>query len=91
MLNEFFKFLKEYNIMALSIAFIMGVASTSLVGSFVGDIMMPIIGGESWKEASLDVGNVTLQWGSFLAEVINFLILLIIVFFIAKILKEEKE
>jgi large conductance mechanosensitive channel len=95
MLKEFSKFLKEYKIIGLGLAFIMGAASTSLVKSLVNDMIMPIITplifGESWKNATLEIGPVVLKWGSFLAELINFTILAFIVFLIAKkILKEEE-
>jgi large conductance mechanosensitive channel len=95
MIKEFFSFLKEYKILSLGLAFIIGVASISLVQSLVNDIIMPIITpfifGESWKMATLTLGPVVIKWGTFLAELINFTILAFIVFLIAKkILKEEK-
>ncbi len=71
LVQEFKDFLNEYKIMGLAVAFIMGVALTSLVQSLVNDIIMPIItpvmpaGG--WKAAVLAVGPVKLAWGSFLA------------------------
>ncbi|HKK54181.1 MAG TPA: MscL family protein [Patescibacteria group bacterium] len=95
MYKDFFKFLKEYKIVSLGIAFIIGVASTSLVNSLVNDIIMPIISpflfGESWRSASLNIGPVIIKWGSFLAELFNFAILAFIVFFIAKKILKEKE
>jgi large conductance mechanosensitive channel len=42
MFQEFFDFLKEYNVMSLAIGFIIGAASNSLVKSLVEDIIMPI-------------------------------------------------
>ncbi|NLW76451.1 MAG: large conductance mechanosensitive channel protein MscL, partial [Methanomicrobiales archaeon] len=44
LLAEFFEFLKEYKVVALAVAFIMGVAATALVKSFVDNLIMPIIG-----------------------------------------------
>ena len=93
--QEFMEFLKEYKVVGLAVAFIMATASTSLVKSFVEDIIMPVItpfipGGE-WKEATLSIGPIVLSWGSFLSQVINFVILALVVFVIAKkLLKEEK-
>lgn len=94
MIKGFMEFLKEFNIVSLAIAFIMGSASTSLVNSLVKDILMPLlsslISSESWKIASIYIGGVKVAYGSFLAELINFLILALIVFIIAKkILKME--
>lgn len=88
MLREFAKFLKEFNIISLSVGFVMGTASTALVGSLVKDILMPIaaplMGAESWREASWHIGPITFAIGSFAAELFNFLILAFIIFIIAK-------
>jgi large conductance mechanosensitive channel len=43
MMSEFKQFLKEYKVMGLAIAFIMGVAATTLVQSLVNNIIMPLI------------------------------------------------
>lgn len=95
MVREFLDFLKEYNIVALAMAFVMGTASTTLVNSLVNDIVMPffapILSGGEWKTAMLNLGPIHVAYGSFLAQLINFAILALVVFFIAKkILKEEK-
>ncbi|HRZ85553.1 MAG TPA: MscL family protein [Candidatus Paceibacterota bacterium] len=95
LIKEFMEFLKEYKIVGLAIAFIMGVAATALIKSLVDNIIMPIItpfipGGE-WKVATVSLGPVVLSWGAFLGEVINFIIIALVVFLIAKkVLKEEK-
>ena len=53
--KEFAVFLKEYRVVSLAIAFIIGEASTGLVNSFVKDILLPLatplMSAESWKEA----------------------------------------
>jgi len=95
LLKEFLEFLKEYKIIGLAIAFIMGVASTDLVKSLVNDILMPIITAfipdGAWKVATFHIGPIVISWGAFLAELINFIIIALAVFFIAKILiKKEK-
>ncbi len=97
--SEFKDFLKEYKVMGLAVAFIMGLAATSLVQSLVKDIIMPIITpfiptGE-WEKAVLTIGtplgDMAIKWGSFLSQLINFIILAFVVFLIAKyVLREEK-
>ncbi len=96
MLKEFAKFLREFNVIALAVGFVMGTASTTLVGSLVKDVLMPIaapfMGAESWREAMWNIGPVHIAIGSFAAERFNFLILAFIIFFIAKkLLKMEAE
>jgi large conductance mechanosensitive channel len=95
MLREFNEFIKEYKVMPLAIAFIMGAAITTMIQSLVNDVIMPVItpfipGGE-WKTATLVIGPIVIKWGSFLGALINFIIIALVVFMIAKmILKEEK-
>lgn len=88
MYKDFISFLKEYNIVSLSMAFIMGAASTSLVNSLVKDIIMPIFSpltaSGSWKEAVLSLGPISIRYGSFLGELLNFVILGLVVFILAK-------
>lgn len=86
--DEYVTFLKDYNIVALSVAFVMGAASTSLVQSLVKDIFMPLFSillpNGSWSEAVIIVGPATIRYGAFTAELINFLLLSFAVFFIIK-------
>lgn len=94
-LSEFMEFLKEYKVVPLAIAFIMGVAATSLIQSLVNDIIMPVVGvlipGGDWKTATLSVGPVKFGVGSFIGQIINFVIIAFVIFAIAKaVLKEEK-
>lgn len=95
LLKEFMDFLREYKVLPLAIAFIMGVAITALIQSLVNDIIMPVITpllpGEDWKAATFTIGPVVLRLGSFLSAVINFVIIAFVVFLIAKFaLKKEK-
>ncbi|MGV8171470.1 MAG: MscL family protein [Candidatus Woesearchaeota archaeon] len=93
--KEFKEFLTEYKIIGLAVAFIMGVAITALVKSLVDNIIMPIITpfipGGAWKVATFTVWKIVISWGAFLAELLNFIIIALVVFMIAKaILKEDK-
>ena len=93
--NEFKSFIKQYAIVGMAIAFIMGGATKDLTKSLVNDIIMPFIvpyaSVEGLKEATFNLGPIAIGWGSFLSAMINFAILALVVFIIAKkILKEEK-
>jgi large conductance mechanosensitive channel len=94
-MQEFREFLKEYKVVGLAIAFIMGAAATTLVQSLVNNIVMPLVTpfvpkGE-WATATWAIGPFVFGWGPFLSAVINFVILALVVFMVAKfILKEEK-
>lgn len=95
LIQEFLTFLKEYKIVSLAIAFVMGTASTALVNSLVKDIIMPFfnpfLAHGTWREAVLTMGPIHLAYGSFIAEMINFVIIALVIFIAAKkIFKEEK-
>lgn len=95
MIKEFMEFLKEYKVVALAIAFIMGVAATALIKSLVDNVIMPVITpfipGGAWKTATFVLGPINLGWGAFIGELINFLIIAFVVFMIAKkVMKEDK-
>jgi len=94
-IKEFKEFLKEYKVVPLAIAFIMGIAATALIQSVVNNLVMPIItpfipGGE-WQKATLSIGPIVISWGALLGAIINFIIIAFVVFLIVKfMLKEEK-
>ena len=94
--SEFREFLMEYKVVPLAVAFIIGVAATSLIQSLVANIIMPIltpfIPGGDWQNATFSIGAAKIGWGVFLAAAINFAILALVVFAIAKyILHEQKD
>ena len=94
-MKEFKDFLDEYKVIPLAIAFIMGVALTALIQSVVNNFVMPIITpfipGGAWQVAVLRLGPIVIGWGALLGAMINFVIIALVVFFIAKhLLKEEK-
>lgn len=95
---EFKQFLDEYKVVSLAVAFIIGAAVTALVTSLVSDIIMPIIHpalsatDSDWKNASLDIGSkISIKYGSFLGNLVNFIIPAFIVFMIAKLVLGEKK
>jgi large conductance mechanosensitive channel len=80
---------------ALAVAFIMGAPVAARVNSFVDNSIMPFIGvlvpSGDWKTATLALGPVNLGTGPFLAECINFIVIALVVFMIAKkVMGDEK-
>ncbi len=97
---EFKEFLKEYKVLALAIAFIMGIASTALIKSLVDNIIMPpiglVLGGMDFKAFALIIKPATetttavaINYGSFIGELINFIIIAFVVFMMAKFIMGE--
>ncbi len=95
LVKEFKEFLEEYKVMGLAVAFIMGVAITALVQSLVNNVVMPLITpfipGGGWKDATFSMGPIVIGWGAFLAALINFIIIALVVFLIAKMLFKEQK
>lgn len=94
-IKEFAEFIKEYKVLPLSIAFIIGIAATALVKSLVDNIVMPLITpfipGGSWETATFALGPIVIGWGAFLGALLNFIVIAFVVFIIVKmVLKEEK-
>jgi large conductance mechanosensitive channel len=94
-LHEFLEFLKEYKVIGLAIAFIMAVAASALVKSLVDNIVMPLITpfipGGAWRTATVTLGPWVFGVGAFVGELINFILIALVIFLLAKfLLKEEK-
>jgi len=94
-MKEFLDFLKEYKIIGLAIAVIIGTAAKDLVDALVADIIMPIVGlflpGEGWKNFVVSLGGAKFQIGHLINVTITFVIIAFLVFlFVKYALKKEK-
>ena len=95
-IKEFKEFLKEYKVIGLAIAVIIGFAANTLVKSLVDNIVMPLITpfipGGAWQTATFRFWVWKgIGWGPFLSALIYFIIIAWVIFLIAKfMLKEDK-
>ena len=84
MWKEFKEFAMKGNIMDLAIGVIIGGAFQKIVNSLVNDIIMPFlaifIGNIDYSELVLTINNVSIKYGSFITNVINFLIMAFAIF-----------
>lgn len=101
--GEFQKFLTKTNAMALAIGVIIGAASGQVVNSLVNDIINPLIGvllaNVDLANARIVLGTIkgadgklvenALRYGNFISILINFLIVMVVVFFVAKFFARE--
>jgi large conductance mechanosensitive channel len=93
MIKGFREFLFKNNVLALAIAVIVGGAVGKVVTSLAQDIIMPVVSpllpsGE-WRTAQIMIGKAAIKWGSFLGNVIDFLIIAFIVYLLTKALIKE--
>ena len=93
-LKEFKEFISKGNVVDMAVGVIIGGAFGKIVTSLVNDIIMPfiglIIGGINFSSLSFTVGEATINYGIFLQNVIDFLIIAACIFTIIKILSRFK-
>jgi large conductance mechanosensitive channel len=95
MLKDFVAFLKEYGIVGLAIAVIIGGKLNELVGSIVNDVLTPLLLQPALRAANVDdirkLSAGGILYGKALGATLDFLVVAILVFIFAKmVLKEEK-
>ena len=87
-LKEFKEFISRGNVMDMAVGIIIGGAFTGIVNSLVNDIINPLIGMIGGTDLSGYVlvlkDEATLNYGSFLTAIINFLIMAFVVFLLVK-------
>jgi large conductance mechanosensitive channel len=88
MLKEFRDFINRGNVIDLAVAVILGGAFTAIINSIVNDILMPLIGiilgGVNFQDWVITVGSAQLMMGNFVAAVINFILIALVLFLIVR-------
>lgn len=91
MIDEFRSFIARGNVLDLAVGVIIGAAFQSLVTSLTDNIISPILGcftEVDFSDYTLKIGTLTLRYGAFLTDVINFIIMAFIVFLIVKFMNK---
>lgn len=88
---EFMEFIGKGGVIGLAVGFIMGTYIGKVVSALVQDIIMPIPGalipGGDWRKAvlTLPIGQgINFAVGDFVGVIVDFVIVAVVVFFIAK-------
>ncbi len=88
MWEEFKKFAMKGNVVDLAIGVIIGGAFGKIVTSLVNDIIMPLIGlllgGISFTHLQLKIGEATVNYGAFIQNIVDFLIISFSIFIITR-------
>lgn len=94
-ISEFKEFISKGNVLDMAVGVIIGGAFSKIVSSLVNDVMMPligiIIGGHDFTNLSIKVGNAKIMYGSFLQNVVVFLIVAFCLFTVIKIINRFKK
>ena len=101
MFKEFKKFIARGNVIDLAVGGIIGGAFGKIVTSLVNDVLMPaigvVIGGLDFTNLSITIRDSKIMYGSFIQNVVDFLIVSFCIFMLIKIVnkithkKEEEE
>lgn len=91
---EFKEFINRGNVMDMAVGIIIGGAFTTIVKSLVDDILMPfigwVIGGRDFTAYTVQIGDATINYGTFIQNVINFFLISLTVFLLVKGLNSLK-
>lgn len=99
---EFKEFAMKGNVVDLAVGVIIGGAFGKIVASFVGDLVMPllgsVIGGVNFTDLAVNLGTgadgktpVLLKYGSFLQTMFDFLIIALVIFMAIRALNRLKK
>ena len=102
MMSEFRDFAMRGNVVDMAVGIVIGGAFGKIVSSFVSDVLMPPIGialggvdfsdlAMTLQEASGDVAAVTMNYGSFIQTVIDFVIIAFAIFMVIKAMNNLKK
>jgi large conductance mechanosensitive channel len=106
MLKEFKEFAMKGNLVDIAVAFVMGAAFNNVVTSFTGGIVSPLIGlifksdfkdlkyvitEGTMNDAGEVVGEVAVMYGTFLTNLIDFIIVAFVMFMVIKGINRMKK
>jgi large conductance mechanosensitive channel len=86
-LKEFNDFMREQKIISVALAFIVGIATAALVGALVKDLITPIYSPYLDflnPETKIAVGKSQFMVGDFIMQLINWIVMLLVVFLIGR-------
>jgi large conductance mechanosensitive channel len=95
LLSEFKTFAMRGNVMDLAVGVIIGGAFGLIINSFVGDVIMPIIGiltgGVDFTGLSYTVGKAAIAYGKFIQAIFSFTIIAFVLFLVIKGMNATKK
>ena len=94
-LGEFKEFISKGNVLDLAVGVIIGGAFSKIVSSLVNDVLMPllgvVIGGLDFTSLTLKFRNASINYGLFLQNIVDFLLMAICIFIIVKVINKVKK
>lgn len=94
MIKEFRDFIAKGNVLDMAIGVVMATAFTGIVNSLVDDIIMPfvglVMGSTDFTSITVELGSAVLTVGNFVQAIISFLIIALVLFFVMKAVASMK-
>ena len=94
-INEFKEFISKGNVLDLAVGVIIGGAFQKIVTSLVNDVFMPIlgivIGGLDFTSLTIKFKDATINYGAFIQNIIDFLLMAFCIFIIIKVFNNLKK
>jgi large conductance mechanosensitive channel len=100
LMTEFKEFAMKGNVVDMAVGVVIGGAFGKIVSSFVGDVVMPLlgklVGGVNFSDLAIDLGTspsgepVLLKYGAFLQSAFDFLIIAAAIFMALKAINRLK-
>jgi large conductance mechanosensitive channel len=95
-LKGFRDFIKNQGVVSLAIGFILGGAVSKFISSFVSDIITPILNGllggvDDLNSKVIHINKITIHYGQFLNNGIDFIVIALVVYFGVKLLGIDHE
>lgn len=95
LMDEFKKFISKGNVLDLAVGVIIGGAFQKIVTSLVNDVIMPllgiVIGGRDFSNLTIKVKNATINYGIFIQNIVDFLLMAFCIFIFIKLLNSIKD
>ena len=95
MLKDFKEFIAKGNVLDLAVGIIIGAAFGSIVSSLVDNLIMPLIGlvmgGVDFSSLAITVGDAVIEYGLFLQNIVDFLIISFSIFIFIRLLNSGKK
>jgi len=86
-LGELKEFATRGNVIDMAVGVMIGGAFKAIVDSLVNDILSPLLGmllGERFSQLAFEINDVHVTYGAFITAIINFCIMIVVIFFIIK-------
>ncbi len=92
---EFKEFASRGSVVDMAVGVIIGAAFKAIVDSLVNDVVMPFVGifvdTSSFADVVVHLGGADIMAGKFLAAVVNFLIVALVIFCMVKLINKARE